>query len=422
MSGTHTDYAARHEAHMDPSGQVDYIPGVGYTRGWGATVGNGVEGWAPSAIFQDTDASAGAQLYVNTGTSTTATWTLMTANAASSYNDGVTITFGTGLDFTFSVVDAGTAYMYILPKTTNTGELRFGNGTLDMDMRWYADTTARFVFWDETAALVTYEQVDLHLGDTDFLEFGDAVGGDFAINFDGSNLEILPKVDDTGAFHIGDGTFDCDFKVFMGATGTHVNFNNASQNVDFTGVNLILDDNSFLAVGDGVDLKLSSDGTNGTIDGAGIIKVGPAAAGSVQLGASGTGTFIKSRLIGFQGAMPVFTNTGTLADSDMLAGIVRGQPTAAASWTLRNGTQFEAALVAIVGAIEDNDTFDMVIVNEAGTTTWDITLIDAAVAGMTIIGNPVVGALADVATEQESQGTFRFRRTAANTFDVIRVA
>ncbi len=341
------------------------------------------------------------------------------ATATTTHVDDNEEKFGTGNDWTF---DFDGTNMKILPKTDDTGALHIGNGTLDADMKWWSD--AAFVDFNHGTKIVEFDAIDLKLGDNDSINFGDKAGnGDFTIKFDTTNLQILPDVDDTGAVHIGDGTLNCDFKWF-GAGGGTVEFNAGNDTVNFAGTDLKLGDSSNLAVGAGSDLYLTSDGTHGSIDNSdgGNVLIGDTNAAAVQLGKAAGGTFIKSRLVGFQGALPVFTNTGTLADSDMLAGIVRGQPTAAASWTLRTGTQFETALVAIVGAIATNDTFDMVIVNEAGTTTWDITLIDAAVAGMTIIGNPVVGALADVATEQESQGTFRFRRTAANTFDVIRVA
>lgn len=54
----------------------------GLLFGAGTTVGNGIEGWAPGAFFMDTDASAGSQWYRNTGTKTSATWTLAAEAAA----------------------------------------------------------------------------------------------------------------------------------------------------------------------------------------------------------------------------------------------------------------------------------------------------------------------------------------------------
>lgn len=50
----------------------------GRVFGFGTTVGNGIEGWAPNAIFVDTDASTGSALYTNTGSKTTASWTVIT--------------------------------------------------------------------------------------------------------------------------------------------------------------------------------------------------------------------------------------------------------------------------------------------------------------------------------------------------------
>lgn len=262
------------------------------------------------------------------------------------YADGVVITLGTDLDFTLGVVDAGTAF-----------------------------------------------------------------------------LQILPKTDDAGAVHIGNGTLDCDFKVFMGAVGDYVEFDADQSQVNFVDVDIQLDDDAVLIVGIGADLVLSTNGTDGSVDNAdgGSVLVGAVDAAAVRLGKAAGGTFVKSRLVSFQPAPETAINTANLTDPQIIGGILLGTPTAAASYTLRTGTQIEDALEAIVGDLAVNDSFELVIVNLAGTTTWDITLIDAAVAGVTIIGNPVIGALADVATEQESQGTFRFRRTAANTFDVIRI-
>lgn len=69
----------------------------GLTFGAGKTVGNGVEGWAPSAIFVHTDgATASTRVYMNTGTKTTASWSsVYTAGAALSldeaFDNGATI-------------------------------------------------------------------------------------------------------------------------------------------------------------------------------------------------------------------------------------------------------------------------------------------------------------------------------------------
>ncbi len=65
----------------------------GLTLGMGTTVGNGIEGWAPGAIFIDTDADSGDQLWINTGTTTTASWQNVTTGSVNQLELG-----STGLD------------------------------------------------------------------------------------------------------------------------------------------------------------------------------------------------------------------------------------------------------------------------------------------------------------------------------------
>ncbi len=66
----------------------------GFCYGFGTTVGNGIQGWAPGALFIDTDA-AGLQ-YRNTGTKTAATWTAITGQI--NLLDSEYVEFGTGND------------------------------------------------------------------------------------------------------------------------------------------------------------------------------------------------------------------------------------------------------------------------------------------------------------------------------------
>lgn len=70
---THNLPTKMEAAHFPTSGRALQTP-AGYTIGWGTTVGNGVEGWAPGAIFHDQDASSPQQLWINTGSKTAANW------------------------------------------------------------------------------------------------------------------------------------------------------------------------------------------------------------------------------------------------------------------------------------------------------------------------------------------------------------
>ena len=98
------------------------------------------------------------------------------------------------------------------------------------------------------------------------LEFGTLTAGlapgDVSLLFDGTNLEMLPAVDDTGAFNIGDGTTDMDLKVFMGAAAAFVEFDVSEATVEFDGVDLHLKDADYFILGDSDDIQIAWDGTN----------------------------------------------------------------------------------------------------------------------------------------------------------------
>jgi hypothetical protein len=73
----------------------------GYHLGGGKTVGNGLENWAPNALFIHSDGSGSVRWYKNTGTSTTATWTstnVIPVGQTLTLQDTVKLYLGTGLD------------------------------------------------------------------------------------------------------------------------------------------------------------------------------------------------------------------------------------------------------------------------------------------------------------------------------------
>lgn len=62
-----------HTTDFPTGGQVFKAP-EGYTFGWGKTIGNGLEGWAPGATFVHTDGAINRTRYRNAGTKATANW------------------------------------------------------------------------------------------------------------------------------------------------------------------------------------------------------------------------------------------------------------------------------------------------------------------------------------------------------------
>lgn len=141
----------------------------------------------------------------------------------------------------------------------------------------------------------------------------------------------------------------------------------------------------------------------------------PTASKALVLGSTkDIGSFrMTGKLFTPQAAPETSADTVTLTDAQMLSGILVATPTAAAAYTVRTGTQLEAALLSAGFQVQNGDCFDLTIINLGGAGD-DITL--TADTGITIVGSAVVTVAAP------SQGTFRFRRTAANTFVAYRVS
>lgn len=118
-----------------------------------------------------------------------------------------------------------------------------------------------------------------------------------------------------------------------------------------------------------------------------------------------------------QGAPETAADTATLTVAQMLCGILVATPTAAAAYTTPTGAVLDDAMPVGIGT---NVAFDLTIINIGGTGD-DITLT-AGASGFSIVGDAVVRPSADSGTEQAGQGTFRIRRTAADTFIAYRIS
>ena len=92
----------------------------------------------------------------------------------------------------------------------------------------YIDTTNKSLYANEgTKASATWTQIaaggDIDLADNVSIKFG--TDDDAVMTWDGSNLTILPLTDNVGAFNIGDGTTDMDFKWFGASTAAYCELN-----------------------------------------------------------------------------------------------------------------------------------------------------------------------------------------------------
>lgn len=83
------------QGQLTDTGQILNVPTYGFFLGWGVTVGNSVQGWAKGALFIDADASSGAQLQINVGSNTAASWKAISSqDAANTWAALQTFTLG----------------------------------------------------------------------------------------------------------------------------------------------------------------------------------------------------------------------------------------------------------------------------------------------------------------------------------------
>ncbi|HEY8622693.1 MAG TPA: hypothetical protein VIM74_02410 [Casimicrobiaceae bacterium] len=148
--------------------------------------------------------------------------------------------------------------------------------------------------------------------------------------------------------------------------------------------------------------------TGGTIDGTVIGATTQAAAAVTELRVEGT-------LIRAQGAPAAKTVSATLTAAELLGGIITVAQGAAGVSNLQSptGTALQTALPADFAT---GDSFDVVIINTSSTATEIANL--TVNTGVTIVGT---AAVAPIAAGAASQGVFRFRKTAANTFVAYRI-
>jgi len=118
-----------------------------------------------------------------------------------------------------------------------------------------------------------------------------------------------------------------------------------------------------------------------------------------------------------QEAPATMTVAATITAANLLKGIITGTHTVGATqaYTLPTGTLLDAELTSF---IINNASFDFTIINLSAALADTITL--TASTGITIVGQAVVDS-AHADSEFPNSGTFRCRKTAANTFVVYRI-
>ncbi|KKM30276.1 hypothetical protein LCGC14_1566190 [marine sediment metagenome] len=116
--------------------------------------------------------------------------------------------------------------------------------------------------FDGANTRLLFNDNDINLGDNDYIQWGDASGGDVSVRWNGSLLQFLPAVDDTGYISIGDGTTDMDLRVYLGGPAKYATFDVGNAYFQLDDVDLRLGDNDEIKFGDasGGDVTLKWDG------------------------------------------------------------------------------------------------------------------------------------------------------------------
>ena len=120
-----------------------------------------------------------------------------------------------------------------------------------------------------------------------------------------------------------------------------------------------------------------------------------------------------------QEAPVAMTGAATITTAAILNGLIVGTPAGDdVAYTLPTGEVMDDALTSDIIV---NDAFDFTIINLSSTAGQDIILTEPA-SGITIVGSAVVSSNDFESSYYMNTGTFRLRKTAANTFVVYRIA
>lgn len=177
----HNLYDKLNRAAMRDTGQA-IKPVAGHLMAWGtAAPTDGVSGFAPSCEFHDT---ANGEIYINKGTKTSATWTKIELPGQTlNLLDSESLVFGTGNDVD---VKWDGSNLLLIPVANDTGAFLIGNGTNDIDVKFFLGGTGAYAEFNVGDGRFNIEGAELHMGDNDAIEFGDGI--DVAVKWNGTLL------------------------------------------------------------------------------------------------------------------------------------------------------------------------------------------------------------------------------------------
>lgn len=176
--------------------------------------------------------------------------------------DGDYLNFGASKDMTMRWTTGD--IFEVLPLAAKS-DINLGSATLPVDVKFFGTTgTSEYMQWRSTGHALVFDQADIILRDTDFLNFGDE--NDITMNWDTGSFDIVPKADNTD-MELGSSTLALNVK-FFGTTGTtFMQWDSANDKLTFDKADIALGDTDFIKFGDNADITLDWDGASFNIVG-----------------------------------------------------------------------------------------------------------------------------------------------------------
>ena len=336
-----------------------------------ASTQNSLAGYAKGATYIDTDVATGSKaLYENIGTTSSSSWNLIGDITAGE------ITLAEG-----SVLLGNSSGVAAALDVKTSGRIVVGNGTTGVLVAVSGDATLS----SAGAVTVTGANAAFNIGTNE--TWAKEVNHNSTVTTTTTAATVGGSLTFTAGAGATTGSGGA-ISIVGGASGTGATGNGASAQV--TG-----------------GAALSTDGNGGNV----IHTPGAATGTGLQGNIFNRGTVVQKY------TTTAMTDTATISAAGILGGLIKGTPTAAASYTMPTGTVLAAALPVF---FTTGDSVDFTITNLATNDTFDITLLTAA-SGITLLSGYVV-VEANSAATKFNFGTFRCVMTGANTFDVWRIA
>jgi hypothetical protein len=103
------------------------------------------------------------------------------------FKDAAGITFGTGSDI---VLKFDGTQLEFLPVSDDAAAINIGDGTTDVDFKVFLGAAGAYVEFNVGTGQLNVEGAEVHLGDSDEIEFGDATAGDVTMQWNGTDFAV----------------------------------------------------------------------------------------------------------------------------------------------------------------------------------------------------------------------------------------